>query len=90
MLKKYIVEMDDSLAKVLHNSGSLRIVEYKDLRMTRTDALKKDTDFYCEEHDGEYCVFGDETGFCYYTGNKAHCEVQCKALKAHRNKRKGS
>lgn len=35
---------------------------------SRTDAFKKDKEFYVDEDLGYWAVFGTETGFCYKGG----------------------
>lgn len=34
-------------------------------KLSRTEAFLKDKEFYAEQKDGNWCVFGTKTGFCY-------------------------
>jgi hypothetical protein len=35
------------------------------LAMNAKEAMKKDSSVYMEEDGGDWCIFGDSTGFCY-------------------------
>jgi len=45
--------------------------------MNAKEAIKKDKSVYVEEEDGDWCVFGDNSGFCY-----EKCSNKTEATKA--------
>lgn len=60
----------------------------KESRMTRDQAVKMDKSFYVDNEDGDWIVFGDNSGFAYASfSNKQEAQEEAKEMNQKGNKK---
>ena len=57
------------------------------IKMTRCEAAKQDRSVYTEfdEDLGEFGVFGEHTGFCYFSGTEQTCNQEAEKINSRKD-----